>query len=136
MERTTIEFRKLSIPVKYGSPIKNVYFVVENGRSIVMENFHELDRNTQEQIKALIGKMATIPNYQSPKIRYTLKGYNYGEIKPKPHRFFFFQYYGANIIFFDYLVKKRDSLDNETYQEINRKKERYEEVFRRYIQGR
>jgi hypothetical protein len=100
----------------------------------VIEQFQRLDRDTQQQVKALICKMATIPNYQSPKIRYLLTGSSYGEIKPKPHRFFFFQSVGDNIIFFDYLLKKRDTLSHEIYQEINRRKERYEAAFRRYLQ--
>lgn len=137
MERTTIEFKEIRISRKdYGEPIKKVYFVIENGRSSVMENFHQLDQQTQRQMKALISKMATIPNYRSPSIRYTLTGYTYGEIKPKPHRFFFFQMSGNALIFFDYAVKKKDSLGADTYQYLQQKKERYEHAYRYYVQGR
>ena len=101
-----------------------------------MENFSKLESNTQEEIKALIARMATVKAYKSPKIKYTLKGYNYGEIRPMPHRFFFFQQCGENLIFFEYLLKKRDSISDEVYQRIHEKKERYEDAFTRYIQGR
>ena len=137
MESPAIEFREIKISQKdYGTPIKKVYFVIENGRSSVMENFYNLDKKTQAQIKALISKMATIPYYQSPQIRYALVGYTYGEIKPKPHRFFFFQMYGDALIFFDYCIKKKDSLDHEMYEQINQKKERYEHAYREYVQRR
>ena len=129
-----IEFRKVSIPSRYGISIKKVYYVIENGRSTVIENFRKLDKDTQEQIKALIGKMATNDQYRSPKIKYNLKGYNYGEIRPMPHRFFFFQQFGDHLIFFEYLLKKRDSFNDETYRIINQKKEKYEKAFKRYIQ--
>lgn len=100
-----------------------------------MENFSKLEKNIQEEIKALITRMATVEQYKSPKIKYNLKGYNYGEIRPMPHRFFFFQQCGDALIFFDYVLKKRDSLSDEVYQRINQKKELYEHAFTRYIQG-
>lgn len=131
-----ITFRELRIPISYGKPIKKVFYVIENGRSSVMENFSKLESNTQEEIKALIARMATVKAYKSPKIKYTLKGYNYGEIRPMPHRFFFFQQCGENLIFFEYLLKKRDSISDEVYQRIYEKKGRYEDAFTRYIQGR
>ena len=137
MEQRGIEFREIKISSKdYGKPLKKVYFVIENGRSIVMESFYRLDQKTQRQIKALISKMATIPNYQSPQIRYALSGYTYGEIKPKPHRFFFFQMFGDALIFFDYVVKKKAVLDSKTYQQIQQKKERYEDAYQRDLPKR
>jgi hypothetical protein len=78
---------------------------------------------------------ATVKNFRSPKIKYNLKGYNYGEIRPMPHRFFFFQKCGNNIIFFDYLLKKRDSFADSVYNELNKKKEKYATAFERFIQG-
>jgi len=128
-----IEFRKLTIPEKYGQTIYNVYYVVENKRSKVMDNFYKLSQDEKDIIKDLICKMATIENFKSLKIKPALKGYNYGEIKPMPHRFFFFQTKGNNIIFFAYVLKKKDSLGNEFYRQLNKEKERYEREFERYI---
>lgn len=64
---------------------KKVFYVIDNGRSSVMENFSRLEKNIQEEIKALIIRMATVEQYKSPKIKYNLKGDNYGEIRPMPH---------------------------------------------------
>ena len=132
--KADITFKELRLPVKYRRPKKKVFYVIENGRSSVMENFSRLEKNIQEDIKALIIRMATVEQYKSPKIKYNLKGYNYGEIRPMPHRFFFFQQCGDCLIFFDYVLKKRDSLSDEVYQRMNQKKERYEQEFTRYLQ--
>jgi len=86
-------------------------------------------------IKDLITKMATVEDFKSSKIRPHLKGYDYGEIKPRPHRFFFFQKFGNNLIFFEYRVKKKGSLSDKVYSRINKKKEKYEKEFERFIQG-
>jgi len=96
-----------------------------------MSEFSKLNNNIKESIKALISSMATIKDFKSPQIKHNLHGYNFGEIRPMPHRFFFFQKCGDNYIFFRYLLKKEDSLDDKTYGEIDRKKKAYEEEFER-----
>ncbi|MBN2060565.1 MAG: hypothetical protein JW882_09135 [Deltaproteobacteria bacterium] len=107
--------------------------MVENGRSQVMEGFKALDRDQRDAIKALIINMAITDDFKSPKINNHLRGYNYGEIRPKSHRFFFFYVYGENIIFFDYKPKKVNSLGDKVYKEIDKKRERYEEEFKKFI---
>ena len=130
-----IEFREIHIPKSYGEPINKVFYVLKNGRSIVMERFRSLSDDVKDDVKDIICKMATYVNYQSPKIRHNLKKYNYGEIKPKPHRFFFFKKCGNNIIFFSYTEKKTDSLADKIYKELNKEKEIYEKEFEKFIQG-
>ena len=125
----SIIFRPLKIP----NAIYDVYYVIENGRSVVMDEFRKLQRDEQDLIKDLITKMATSRNFQSKKIRYNLKSYNYGEIKPSGHRFFFFQKCGNNYIFFDHRMKKSNSLPNQEYQRISKSKERYEQAFEAFI---
>jgi hypothetical protein len=97
---TSIKFKKLKLPKGSGPIIFDIYYVEENGRSPVNDNFSRLPDDTKDLIKALIINMAVEKNFKSPKIKYNLKGYNYGEIRPMPHRFFFFQKCGNNYIFF------------------------------------
>jgi len=100
-----------------------------------MEMFQRLEPSVRDDIKDLICRMATVSNLKSPKIKYHLKGYDYGEIRPMPHRFFFFQQCGKNFIFFDYLLKKQASFEDRVYHHIQQKKERYATAFERSIQG-
>ncbi|GAK59378.1 hypothetical protein U27_06362 [Candidatus Vecturithrix granuli] len=103
MDSSQIEFKQLPIPAHYGKVVSRIFYVIERGRSPVMEMFQSLELSVKDDIKDLICRMATMKNLKSPKIKYHLKGYSYGEIRPMPHRFFFFQQCGKNIIFFDYL---------------------------------
>lgn len=87
-----IEFRELHVNERfYGPTLKRVYHIRENGRSRVLDSFKGLTKDEKDQIIDLISKMATIPDFQSGKIRYLMKGYSYGELKPKGHRFFSFR---------------------------------------------
>lgn len=129
----SIDFKKLPIPKEYGIPIFDIYYVIENNRTKVMDKFKSLPPDLKDLIKDLICRMATVNNFKSPKITYNLQSYNYGEIRPMPHRFFFFQKCGKNYIFFEYILKKKDSLDDNIYKKINEKKVRYEEEFKKYI---
>lgn len=99
-----------------------------------MESFNNLPQDTKDQIKDLITKMASNPDFQSSKIRYQLSGYSYGEIKPMPHRYFFFQKCGLHYIFFEYKIKKADSLGADTYKRIEKLKKKYEKEFEAFIQ--
>lgn len=135
MPHRTVEFKKLKIHSSYGKVIKDIYYVVDNNRSKVMESFQYLSEDERDLIKDLISKMATVEKFNSSKINHNLKGYNYGEIKPMPHRFFFFQKCGNNIIFFGYELKKKRSLGDAVYRKINKEKERYEKEFKKFIQG-
>ena len=135
MHKKAVEFKKLPIRATFGAPIKDVYVVIENGRSEVMENFRALVPDEQDLVKDLIVKMATVEGFLSPKIKYHLRSYNYGEIRPLPHRFFFFQKYGENIVFFAYALKKKRSLGNDFYKRLDKERKRYEKEFERFIQG-
>ncbi len=128
-----IEFSKLPISPDYGLSLYDIYYVTENKRSKVMDNFQKLPNDLKDQIKVLISKMATNNNYKSSAIKYNLKNYTYGEIRPMPHRFFFFQKCGNNYIFFDYVLKKTNSLDDDTYKLIENKKNIYEKEFEKFI---
>jgi hypothetical protein len=132
-DKLDITFRKLPIPPFYGPVVKDIYYVAERDKSYVMSKFQKLNRDTQDSIKDLICRMATNANFKSPKIINHLTGYEYGEIRPIPHRFFFF-HQGDCIIFFSYVLKKTDTLKDEIYKAINRDKEKYEDAFKTYIQ--
>lgn len=135
MRNSKITFKKLPIPSFYGKVINDIYFVIENNRSEVMEKFHDIDSDKKDLIKDLICRMATNNNFKSPKIRYILRGYSYGEIRPMPHRFFFFQKCGNNLVFFSYILKKKDSFKDEVYKRLEEDKKKYEEEFQRFIKG-
>ena len=96
------------------------------------DKFNLLKNDVKERIRSLITNMAVYDNYKSDQIIYHLKNYNFGEIRPMPHRFFFFQKCGKNYIFFDYILKKVDSLPDKVYKEINKKKQRYEKEFEKF----
>ena len=98
-----------------------------------MEAFHRLQRKEQDEIKALIYNMATIKELKSDKVTWNLKNYNYGEIRPLPHRFFFFRIVGNCLVFFDYRLKKTGSFHDRVYKRINRKKVQYEKEFKKRL---
>lgn len=135
MVENKIEFKEIRINKSYGTAYKRVYYVVENDISKTMDAFWSLSSDERDQVKSLISRMATtVDNYHSPYITYHLKAYEYGEIKPRPHRFFFFQKYGNNYIFFGYYLKKCNSLPDKIYKRFNKDKERYETEFEKFIQ--
>lgn len=127
-----IDFKLLPIRKEYGNIVNNIYYVIENNESSAMENFQNLTKDQQDFTKDLISRMATNKDFKSPYINHHLKGYNYGEITPWAHRFFFFIKQN-NIIFFDYVGKKKNKLKDSIYKNINRKKENYEKEFEEYL---
>ncbi len=131
--RNAVIFRKLNIEKVYGKTINDVYYVVDGSKSIVMENFNSLGEDTKKNIKSLIVRMARNDSFRSSYLKRNIRKYNFGEIRPMPHRFFFFQKCGNNIIFFDYIYKDRDSLDDKIYKQINKRKKHYEKEFERFI---
>ena len=92
-----IEFRESTLPSKENY-IFRVFYIIENGKSQVMDGFQGMPGGTMDEVKDLIIKMATVENFKSPKIRWRLRKYTYGELKPKGHRFFFFTKFRNNII--------------------------------------
>ncbi len=130
-----VVFRELPITTDDCEIIRRVFYVVENGRSKMMEAFNGLEMNIKDDIKDLISKMATHDDYKSVKIKRNLYKYGFGEIRPFPHRFFFFQKCGNNLIFFDYyLDKKKDKISDEIYKRINKRKVKYEKEFKKYFE--
>ena len=127
-----ISFKQITIPKDRGEIVKNIYIVIEHERSVVFDALKTLDRKTRDQIIELVIKMATVPFFRSPRIKYNLKGYNFGEIKPLPHRFFFFQKCGNNIIFFEHTIKKKKSLGDQFYKALDIKRKRYEQEFEKF----
>ncbi len=129
-----ISFKELNIPPSYGIPVRKIYVVFENHRSKVLEKLNELDRNMRDSIYDLISRMAVDMYYRSPKIKRSLKGYSFGEIRPMPNRLFYFQVCGRNLIFFDFVIKKKNAFKDSFYKELERKKRNYENEFRRTLQ--
>lgn len=128
-----IEFKRLPIVKFYGESIYDVWHVFRNDRPVVMEHFLKLDKQRQDEIKDIIGKMATIPDY-SASVKWRLKNQKYGEIEPWGHRFFFFIKFGKHIVFFDYREKKRSGpLPQEVYSLIEKNRKFYESEFARFI---
>ena len=115
---------------KYGPIINRVYFALRNGRSEAKDKLLSLQSDELDQIIDLISRMATVHNLQSKKITWRIHKYHYGEIKPHPHRFFFFQICGNNIIIFAYKEKKKDSLKDSFYKDLEKERDIYAENFR------
>ncbi len=132
-DESGITFRELRIHQSYGNALYAVYYVREGGKSKVIDIFKTLEPDQRDEIKDLISKMATVKDFKSPKVQYKLNDYSYGEIKPKPHRFFFFQKLGNNYIFFEYRLKKKNSLGDAIYKQIDKKREIYEKEFEAFI---
>ncbi len=132
-EHSNVKFFEIKIKPKYGTTINRIYHVVENGKLVVMEPFQDIDEDLRDRTIDLIRKMATYENYKSDIIKYRLTGYTYGEIRPMPHRFFFFQKCGKNLIFFSYVLKKTNSFKDSFYKELEKDKERYEKEFEKFI---
>ena len=133
MKGNKIEFKKISVPLPSGTKALNtLYYVVDNGRSDVIENLDKLDKTALSITKRLFAQMIINDECKSKKIQYKLRHHPYGEIKPMPHRFFFFRKFGNHIIFFDYRKKKKDSLGEEVYTVIEDKMRKYEKAFERY----
>ncbi len=132
MAEHDIEFRKLPLPSEENQ-IFRIFYVIEKGRSQVMDGFQTMTDQRKDEVKTLIIKMATVEGFKSQKIRWRLKKrYKYGELKPKGHRVFFFVKQG-NIIFFRYARKKTDSLGDKFYRETDILKRRYENEFEKKL---
>lgn len=128
-----VHFVELKIHSSYGKVINRIYHVVENGHPVALGPFRDINQDLKDKVIDLISKMATVENYKAPSITNHLKEYNYGEICPKPHRFFFFHKHGNALIFFGYALKKKDSFPNSFYRDLNKDKERYEREFEKFI---
>lgn len=125
-----IEFKKIHIHDSYGEVSNNVYLIFENNRCKLKEELQSLQQSDRDDIIDLVSKMATIKNFRSPKLKRSLKGYSYGEIKPHGHRVFFFRKCGNNYILFGY--KKKKDVTSETYKRMEKRKEYYEKEFKKY----
>jgi hypothetical protein len=113
-------------------PIKQVFIAVKNGRSAVLDGLKCLSENEVKEIKSIFRKMASIENFRSPKVKWRMSKYKYGEIKPKGKRIFFFQKCGDNIILFGYRLKKKESLGDKVYRALDKERQEYEREFERY----
>jgi hypothetical protein len=127
-----ITFEEIPIELPYGSQINKLYYVVENERSDFLKNFNKLDKKTKRIIRQLFERMAKYQNFTSSMIEYPLKKYPYGEIRPMPHRFFYFRKCGNNLIFFAYCLKKTNKLKDEYYKTLDKKRKEYEKAFRQF----
>lgn len=133
-QKPDIEFKLQKIRKEYGPTVNNIYYVIENNKCFVLEKFKELSSDEKDRIIDLISRMATCRDFKSPIIKNHLKNYDYGEIRPKPSRFFFFHKFGSNIIFFDYVLKKKDSFNDSFYKSLKKKKDKYEKAFEEYLE--
>jgi hypothetical protein len=133
IQSNNVEFRE--IPIK-GKPVYKIFYTLENGRSKVMESFIKLPKVKREEIISIMQKMAKNEDYKSQKVRRIMQAkYDYGEVKPHGHRFFYFIKCGKNYVYFKYLSKKADSLKDEIYKKIQKEMDYYAEEFEKYIQG-
>jgi hypothetical protein len=133
LEKDKIIFEEIPVDLPNGSQINKLYYVIDNERSDFLENFDKLGKKTQRIIKQLFERMAKYENFTNPSmITYPLKKYSYGEIKPKPHRFFYFRKCGNNLIFFAYCLKKQNKLKDEYYKSVDKKREKYEKAFEQF----
>lgn len=134
-ERTnTISFIPVNIP-RIGSqpPYFRVFYAARNGKSEVRKAFHNLPNSLSKNVKELVKRMANFrPYYKSDYINWDLKGkgFTYGEISPRPYRFFFFRS-GDCLVFFGHVCKKVNELHNSTYKNFQAKKDEYEKEFTR-----
>ncbi|MDD4962045.1 MAG: hypothetical protein PHX07_07390 [Candidatus Marinimicrobia bacterium] len=133
MKKEKITFEKIPSNLSNEDQINKLYYVVDNERSEFLENFDNLDKNTKRKIRQLFERMAKYENFTNPSmITYPLKKYAYGEIRPKPHRFFYFRKCGKNLIFFAYCLKKKNKLKDEYYKSVDEKRKKYEKAFERF----
>jgi len=113
MSRAEISFELVNDFLESGDlPIYRVYFArqLAGGKARFADILISLPLSIQKRVRRLIRLMAITENYRSPDVAWRIKTYPYGEIKPRPYRFFFFIRCGKNIVFFDYLEKKTNSL--------------------------
>ncbi len=129
-----LEFRSLKIMASYGKTINKIYYVVENGRSTV-EAFFKLSEEERINIRQIIVRMATEEHFISPMVKYTLNKYAFGEIRPRGQRFFFFRKVGNNYVFFGHCEKKRKSLPDQVYKQLEKRMKIYEKEFTRINRG-
>ena len=133
MKQDKIEFQKLGVDEsRYGEVIYNLYAVVRKDRCEVKEEIDKLDDTMIDEIISIASFMATVENYKSKKLKWTLKKYSYGELRPEGHRVFFFRKCGKNIIFFGYHEKKKDSILDELYERLEKEKQIYEKEFEQF----
>ncbi len=126
-----IHFNEITISEEYGEPLKKIYSVAIGDKSEVFDVLLSLTEDKQDTIKELISKMATVPNYKSDSIQWNLKKYKYGEVKPKPQRFFFFQEVGDSIIFFAAVMNKdQNTLGDAFYKSLDKKREKFSDEFK------
>lgn len=130
-----ITFKELEIK-GVRDPKKLVFLAFRNGRCSVTEGLDSLSAAEIKEIRSILRGMVSIENYRSSKLKWNLKKYKYGEIKPWGKRIFFFQKCGDNIILFDFRLKKKDSLGDKVYQQIDKERQEYEREFERYFQER
>lgn len=133
MTYSGILFKKIDVSIACQRSIYDIYYVVDGGRSEFQSGFQALELRKKKIVRQLLIRMANYHRYRSEMIKYPLKGYSYGEIRPKPQRFFYFQKCGKNYVFFAACVKKKNSLKDSFYKELERKKEKYEKAFQKFI---
>ena len=71
-KRQNIIFKKIPFPEGSEPNIKQIYHVVENGRSVFLDAFNLLVSKDKDLVKTLLHKMATHPNFKSGKIKFNL----------------------------------------------------------------
>lgn len=131
----TISFRELQLKNDKTKFLFRIFYPTIDGRSDVMERFRSLPMDDQENIKSLIYRMAKIgQSFQSYYVKWNLTGrhLSYGEISLSYHRFFFFRYTNF-LVFFFYIEKKTNQLNDAIYRNIQRQKDLYEREFAKFI---
>lgn len=95
-----IEFYKIPLKIKSKRKVLyDFYYVFVNDRCREMSKYLSLPVDTQEDINDIIERLATFVKVKSDKVKYSLRGYSYGEIRPMPIVSFFFKNVEITIYF-------------------------------------
>ncbi len=115
---------------KYSPKKRTVYYVVEGKASVTLDAFKEMTSSQQKRLKNILTNLAEMGNkYKNSDIK-PLKGCSkVFQIRIDQNRFFYFSLVDEHIILFDHLLKKKNTIQQDIYRTINKKKEEYERKF-------
>lgn len=112
----------------------NVYIAYKNNESEVAAAFIDMNKNEFGKCRSLSEMIAILGHEftSRDKLTWPVTKFTYGELKPKPHRFFFFQCVGKNLIYYAYRYKPQtESLGHSEYKKLDKLRADYEKAFRR-----
>lgn len=123
-------FKEINVNVL--NPRIKIIYAFKDGKSEALDNFTSLNISDKIEVKSLVKRLALSGiGYQSPKIKWNLHGVSYGELRPLPHRFFFFRGGKNELIFFGYAYKDQNKLPASLYKHYEIIKEEYEKEYKK-----